>query len=149
MATVVLRVTGKRTASLFSVLCGSVISVQLFSVFIIPKIERHSQGALIDFVKEKAREDCHMNTIGFKSYAYLFYGEKMPDDLFLTAEETDEPEYGMIDIRERTALLHSAIDKPVYFISKIQHKNSLLDEKRLELIGEKNGYVFWKRSPAM
>ncbi|HRE98606.1 MAG TPA: hypothetical protein PK637_17715, partial [Flavobacteriales bacterium] len=45
-------------------------------------------------------------------------------------------------------LAREAIDKPAYFICKIQTKQTYLEAyPLLEVIGEKNGFVFLRREP--
>ena len=68
-------------------------------------------------------------TLGFKSYAHLFYSRKMP------------PEDGTVPGREE--LLTGKIDKPAYFVMKVNRAGKYLDKyPQLEKINEKNGFVF-------
>ena len=48
-------------------------------LFIVPKIERYSQGPEIDFFKNLKDKKCYTETVGFKSFAPLFYAEKTPE----------------------------------------------------------------------
>jgi len=54
----------------------SLFTVFTFSILVVPKIERYTQGATIDFYKTLKGQDCYLETAGFKSYAYLFYSNK-------------------------------------------------------------------------
>ena len=42
------------------------------------KIEGYTQQAPIDFYEQHSKEDCYINTLGFKSYAHLFTVKKCP-----------------------------------------------------------------------
>ncbi|MFW5831498.1 MAG: ArnT family glycosyltransferase [Prolixibacteraceae bacterium] len=45
---------------------------------IVPKIEKYSQHALIEFFESKAGKDVYLLNVGFKSYATYFYGKTQP-----------------------------------------------------------------------
>ncbi|HLP52092.1 MAG TPA: glycosyltransferase family 39 protein [Chitinophagales bacterium] len=57
-----------------------IISTGLFvstvMTFIIPRVEKYSQAALIEFLETKKKEECVIETAGFKSYAHYFYAAK-------------------------------------------------------------------------
>lgn len=105
--------------------------VQLVSYFFVPRIEKYSQAAAIDFYKSKAGEDCYVEVYGFKSYAYLFYTKKQP------------PKNTMDTDLDR--LLKGEVDKPVYIVAKVTSEEDMKSYTKLEKIGEKNGFVFYKR----
>ncbi|MCW5909353.1 MAG: glycosyltransferase family 39 protein [Chitinophagales bacterium] len=46
--------------------------------FTIPRVEKYTQAALIEFLESKKGEDCVIETAGFKSYAHYFYADKQP-----------------------------------------------------------------------
>jgi hypothetical protein len=98
---------------------------------IIPKIERYSQGAAIDFFEERKGEDCYVTPLGYKTYAHLFYTQKMPP--------VNPASY---DIEW---LLHGAIDKPVYFVSKVDREERFSAYPHLKELYRKNGFIFLKR----
>jgi hypothetical protein len=113
------------------------ISTAIFSfltmVIITPKIEQYSQNAAVEFYESIADEDCYLGTLGFKSYANLFYSKMKPP--------TDE------DWHIRDWLIFGDIDKPAYFVTKITKKEKLLrDYPTLNILYEKNGFVFCKRN---
>ena len=100
--------------------------------FIVPKIEGYSQHAAIEFYKEKQTENCYVKTLGFKSYAHLFYTKKQ-----IPAND---------DSHNELWLLTGNIDKPVYFVMKNTSAKKYLDTyPQLKLLYEKNGFVFAKR----
>ncbi len=108
-----------------------IVAIQITLLHFTPKIEAYSQRAAIEFFKSKAGEDCYIQPIGYKSYAHLFYAQKRPPQNPNSYNEE--------------WLRNGAVDKPTYFICKIPDKEGLLKDKKLELIGEKNGFVFFRR----
>jgi 4-amino-4-deoxy-L-arabinose transferase-like glycosyltransferase len=111
----------------------SLVTVNLASLMVTPRIEPYSQGAAIEFYKYLSDKDCYVETLGFKSYAHLFYSDKKPQE---------NPNSYKLDW-----LTDGPIDKPAYFVSKITY----LDEMKqyypeMKEIYRKNGYIFWKRS---
>jgi 4-amino-4-deoxy-L-arabinose transferase-like glycosyltransferase len=46
--------------------------------YIVPRIEKYSQGSVINFYETKQGEDVYVYPLGFKSYAHLFYTRKPP-----------------------------------------------------------------------
>jgi len=100
--------------------------------FILPKAEGYTQRAAIEFYREKSRENCYIHTLGFKSYAHLFYGSKMPP--------VNPMSY------DQEWLLRGQVDKPVYVVYKITRKNRYQEEyPQLKILYEKNGFVFNRR----
>jgi hypothetical protein len=111
------------------------ITTSLFMFFtlfsVVSKIEKYSQGALIDFFKSKANKDVYLKNLYFKSYATYFYGELKP------------PENR--NYYDTNWLLKGYTDKDVYFVTKIHHAHQLDDYKDITKVGEKNGFVFFLR----
>lgn len=113
-----------------------VIVIFCSMTFIVPNVEPYSQGAAIEFYREKGKEDAYIQPLGMKSYAYLFYSKTMPNKAStFTADEKVE------------WLLNGDIDKTAYFICRNIQEHYFVDHLNLERIGEKNGYVFFKRTP--
>jgi len=99
------------------------VSIYLFT----DRIEGYTQRSAIKFYKSLRGQDVYVNTLGFKSYAHLFYFEKQP------GEEVEHPE----------DLLKKALDKDAYFVIKINKKERYLEQyPQLEVLRESNGYVF-------
>jgi hypothetical protein len=121
-----------RAAGYFFV--GTAIVVFFASAIIVPKVERYSQGADIDFFIARQGENCYVHTLGFKSYGDLFYTQKeRPTNLNSYSQDW---------------LLTGAIDKPVYFVTKVDRvQNWETPGKYPELkeLYRKNGFVFLKR----
>jgi len=110
---------------------GTAITLLLYSMFIIPKIEQHTQGSLIDFLESVEGEDVYVTTSGFYSYAPFFYFKQPNNNL----EKRDNKQW----------LITGKIDKSVYVISKITdtYLPTLTD---LVLIKEEGGFRFYKRN---
>lgn len=123
--------TRKKTA--YNVIfISSMIWIVLNMLVYTPRIEKITQNALIEFCKERANEDCYVQTIGMKSYAHLFYTAKQ----LPVNENSYNQEW----------LLNGPIDKPVYFI--LRNKSAAKFRElypHLKTYQEKNGYVFLKR----
>jgi len=113
---------------------GTAVVVFFASAIIVPKVERYSQGAAIDFFIARQGEDCYVHTLGYKSYGQLFYSRK---------EKPANP-----NSYDEQWLLTGAIDKPVYFVTKIdriQHWEDPAKYPGLRELYRKNGFVFLKR----
>lgn len=110
---------------------GLIISLVSINAFVIPKVEDISQGAAIDFYKRHQQEDAYFTTLGFKSYAHLFYGNVKPGN-----EKT----------QNELELATGTILKPAYFVVKIQQRDEFISNyPELKQIGAKGGFVFLKR----
>ena len=121
----------KKLAYIF-IFGSSLIWIVLNILIITPKVENITQNALIEFCKERAGEDCYVETLGMKSYAHLFYTEKKIP--------LNEKSY------DREWLLTGQIDKPVYFILRNRSADKYREQyPHLSLCYEKNGFVFLKR----
>jgi 4-amino-4-deoxy-L-arabinose transferase-like glycosyltransferase len=98
---------------------------------LVPRIEKYSQNALIEFFKSKAGDDVYLKNIHFKSYATYFYGETLP---------SSNPNF-----YDENWLLTGDIDKDVHFATKI-HRAPLMEKyDDIEETGRKNGFVFYVR----
>jgi 4-amino-4-deoxy-L-arabinose transferase-like glycosyltransferase len=113
---------------------GTAVVVFFASAIIVPKVERYSQGAAIDFFVARRGEDCYVHTLGYKSYGQLFYTQK---------EKPANP-----NSYDEQWLLTGPIDKPVYFVTKIDRIQNWEDPAKYPEVKElyrKNGFVFLKR----
>lgn len=57
----------------YILLISSALFVNTLMIFIVPRAEKYSQAALIEFLQSKASENCRVETVSFKSYAHYFY----------------------------------------------------------------------------
>ncbi|WP_394996002.1 ArnT family glycosyltransferase [Emticicia sp.] len=105
-----------------------------FGAIVIPKIERYTQGAAINFYESKRGQDVYIHALGFKSYAHLFYFQK-PHSKLPDQKESDYENW----------LLNGKVDKPVFFVTKIDRLDEYRNNPNLEIIKEENGFVFLRR----
>lgn len=119
----------RRVAVIF---IGTLVFSFVAMVFLLPKAEGYTQRAAIEFYRDKSSEDCYIHTLGFKSYAHLFYGRKIPP--------VNPMSY------DQDWLLKGQVDKPVYVVYKITRKTRYQEEyPLLKILYEKNGFVFARR----
>lgn len=110
---------------------SSCIFIFLSVLFITPKIEKYSQHAAIEFFKSMKGKDVYIHTL-YKSYAMLFYTDAKPKE--------NKQAYNL------GYVVYEEIDKDAYIVIRADKKNESLNRyKDLEIIYEKNGYVFCKR----
>lgn len=119
---------------IIGVFISSLLFVNLTMIFIVPRIEQYSQNAAISFYQQVAKEDCYLETFGFKSYAIYYYFDKQAPK----NEKSYDPNW----------LFTGDIDKPVYVVSKnTSEENMAKYYPKFNKIGSKNGFVFYKREP--
>jgi len=114
------------------------LTILLFSTATIytftERVEGYTQRAAIKFYQGLRGQDVYVNTLGFKSFAHLFYVDKQPA--------------GEDDSRER--LLSEPLDKDAYFVMRIDKKQQYLERyPALEVLQEKDGYVFTVKRAGM
>ena len=114
----------------FLLIC-TIVMMQATLVLIVPKIELYSQNAAISFYQSLKGKNVYVDVLGFKSYAQLFY--------------TDKQNPQNKNSLNQNWLLTGQIDKPVYFVCKINNADNYLQQYHLTKIGEKNGFVFLTR----
>jgi len=133
---------------------GTLIALQLFLLLGVPRLEKYTQAPAIEFLENIQTDDAYVETLGYKSYAQYFYGRIQPvgDTLSLRIySDTTRYRYEGQASRDipnqqfKNWLIHGKIDKPAYFISKIQAREDFEAQENLEVIGEKGGFVFYKR----
>ena len=112
---------------------GSALFVTKILYYDIRKIEHYTQRVAIGFWQAHANERCYVTTIGYKSYAHLFYARVAPDA---------DPR-----ANDDNWLLHGNIDRPVYLACKITDASGLRAEPRLVELYDENGFVFFRRDP--
>ncbi len=132
---------------------ATLVVVQSSIYVLTPKIERYSQGAAVDFFESVQKEDAYKVSLGYHSYAPLFYGAISEEqantrnaylrDYF--GKNTPEKEtYGLQRTVWNEWLMRGDIDKPAYFVTRIG-RDKYKDEKNLIRVGQKNGFIFYKR----
>ena len=118
-------------------LCAvQLIIIQVTVLHFTPKIEAYSQRAAIDYYKSFEGREVYVTPLGYKSYANLFYTKKQQFAL---------GQYYLNGKVNENWLLYGNVDKPTYFICKIQDAKQYMAMPQLEKTGSKNGFVFFKR----
>ena len=134
------------------------ITLLLYAIFVVPKIEKFSQGPAIEFYESIENKDVYVTTIGFKSYAHYFYSKIKPQQsengIFQVKKEykeslSDKKYFNVIDLNTATNLwlLEGEIDKKSYFITKITHRKKMKEYAKLTFIENKGGFDFYSRNP--
>lgn len=137
---------------------ASGLTLLLYAIFVVPKIEKFSQGPAIEFYESIANEDVYVTTIGFKSYAHYFYAKVKPQNpesgmakVNATYKNNlaDKKDFNVIDLNTEINLwlLEGEIDKKAYFVTKITHRDHMSQYKKLELYDTKGGFDFYSRNP--
>jgi len=129
------------------VLCVTqIIIIQVTVLHFTPKIEAYSQRAAIEFYKSFDGQDVYIRPLGFKSYANLFYAKKRPatDTNYYKKGTVTNGLQGQPEVNEQW-LLHGNVDRPTYFICKIQDSAQYAALPTLTTIKSNNGFVFLKR----
>ena len=124
----------KPEAGIICIFATVIIFTYTAYIFIAPRIERYSQNAAIEYYKPLASKDTYVATLGYKSYAHLYYSKFKPQQ---------NKSY-----LSKDWLANGNIDKPAYFSIKI-HKSEKYTQRypKLECSDKKNGFVFCKREP--
>lgn len=154
-----LSITRKKIKLLYSGLFVQFLFISLAIMLIVPKIEQYSQHAAIEFYKSAARHKCYIETEGFKSYAYIFYSNRLPEDY----QNPDQVKYveKQLDAMEESGFTRLSgfstantlwmeegkIDRPAYLVSKTKDEESLLKNPEIKKLYAKNGFSFFVRMP--
>jgi 4-amino-4-deoxy-L-arabinose transferase-like glycosyltransferase len=128
---------GKIQRGILTMFLGSLITTNLALAVIAPKIELLTQQSAVEFYQSLQGKNVYVTTLGFKSYAHYFYSAEQP---LTNIHNTDDAGW-------RDWLLKGDIDKPAYFVCKI---NNIDDWEKwypqLKEINRKNGFVFLERA---
>lgn len=158
----VFRVKNKRPRFIYLLFFGSLVTVYSLIMVVTPKVEQYSQHAAIEFYKMCARHGFDVETIGFKSYASLFYGKLQPE----TMRDPGFQAYAikrLVQLREEgetknavmyTGLIHTNwlevgdIKAPGFFVAKITQLDEIRERRpSLKELYRQNGFVFFIRMP--
>ena len=113
-------------------LLSSIVCITLLTWMVTPRIEGYSQRAAIEFLEDVSSKNARAYAVDYFSYAPLFYGKRQP---------SDNPK-----VYDMEWLLKGDLDQDTYFIVKVDQLAANLEKyPTLELIYEKNGFVFLKR----
>ncbi len=128
----IFHIKSRHARAVVSLFTASFLSILLTILMYTSRMEQYSQGAAMDFFQDVSDKDAYVETLGYKSYAHLFYAEK----------KIPENPHSY----EKDWLLTGDIDKNVYFSAKITSKDKILEKyPGLKLLYEKNGYIYLLR----
>jgi|694.fasta_scaffold07077_13 4-amino-4-deoxy-L-arabinose transferase-like glycosyltransferase len=141
----------------FSLALAAGITLMGYAIFVVPKIERFSQGPAILFLKSIQNKEAYVTTVGHKSYAHYYYGQVKPpkstdkiSDIRKNYVSTlaDKNDFNVITLNALVDnwLMTEAIDKPAYFITKInQRENIKANFPQLNFIKNEGGFDFYSK----
>jgi 4-amino-4-deoxy-L-arabinose transferase-like glycosyltransferase len=137
---------------------GSLFAVYSLIMVIAPKVEQYSQRAAIEFYKQCAIHGFSVESIGFKSYATLFYGEletsfKNNESFKKYIEyKRDEMENQNINVDISYGLIRTnwmretKQSRQAFFVAKITEEASLKEHcPYLKELYRQNGFIFYIR----
>jgi len=127
----VLLIRRKISKGLLCLFISSILVIQVTVVHFVPKIEAYSQRAAIDYFISLQGKDVYVKALAYHSYAQHYYSRELP--------------HSNKNYYNEDWLLNGQIDKPAYFICRITDSEPYRHHPNLEVIGEKNGFVFLKR----
>ncbi len=113
---------------------ASIITIQLVLTLFVPRIEKYTQHAAIEFYKNLQDKDVYIRVIGYKSYAHYFYA---------SVKQPSQSQAYNLDW-----LMYGKVDKPVYFVTRLDRKQLVMEKygSQLKLLYEKNGFLFFERN---
>jgi hypothetical protein len=117
---------------IFTLLISFAIVIPSYMMMVVPKIEAYSQRPAIEFYQSLSGKDVYVESLGHKSYAQYFYSNSEPKT---------HPSYYDINW-----LLTGSIDKPAYFVVKVNHLNRYT-KNHLTLIEQRGGFALLVRYP--
>lgn len=125
------------TVAIVTLFASVALCISVFLPAVAPKIERHTQGAMIDFYRSLRGKDVYVKPLTMKSYAHLFYTDK-PRHLSAAAQAMPPDAW-------EPWLLDSAINKPAYFVAKVNDAERWRSHPALEVVRDEGGYVVFRR----
>lgn len=120
----------KNIAAVLTLFISTGYMTQIMVYYFVPKIEKYSQGALIDFCKNNANDSTMVLSLNHPSYAHLFYSNQKKSNFI-------SPKINESNIKSTTI-------KKIVFTSRIENytENKKFNPHLQELY-QKNGFVFW------
>ena len=142
-------------------LIGNAIMLFCTSALFVPRVEKHTQATAISFFESLKGKDVYIFNVGYKSYAPYFYAQTKPLKLFdglnilnlnffkqkgvTSFLALSEKERAELDDIQKRWLIEGMVDKPVYFIAKIDDMEDLPEHKHLKVLFKKAGFIAYKR----
>jgi len=125
----------KKYASGFaSLFLSSALCLQLFMIDMVPKMEKIAGGGPIEFYQCLKGKNCYACSL-FRTYADLFYFGKMPG---INPRDHD-----------REWLLSGPIDKPAFFVCRIDKAPEYRGKYDLHELKDEYGFVYFRRDAVL
>lgn len=144
---------------IYWIFATSLLTTCSLILLIAPKVEEYTQRSAIDFYKHCAKNNINVETIGFKSYATLFYGNVdkslKTDTTFSNYIERRRAEFESqnINVEVSYGLIHTywLLDgygkKQACFVAKITDEEVVKHNcPHLEVLFKQNGFIFYRRT---
>ena len=112
---------------IFSLMASGVFIIMVYMSVVVPKIEGYTQATPIDFYVSKVGQHVYIETVGFKSFAHLLYFQKP------AGSPSGE-----------TLLAAKKLDRPAFFVMKVDAEEKFKYHPNLIFIKEENGFLFYK-----
>lgn len=140
-------------------LCLNTVFIVWVILRIIPGIELYVQAAPIAFYKACAGTSCNIETHAFKSYAYLFYSQRQPQDYhnphqqeFIqaqlnTMESEGHSRLSSYSTANQLWMEHGQVNRPTYIVIKADKADFMKKFKYFSELYTLNGYSFFVRLP--
>jgi hypothetical protein len=154
----IVKIKRKDYRFIYLLFLGSMFSVYCLIMVIAPKIEQYSQRTAIEFYKQCAIHSFNVESIGFKSYATLFYGKLDPSfkqdasfTNYLKLKRKSYEDQGInVDISYGLIRTNWMKDmqtpKPSCFVAKVNDEEVVKrDCPYLKELYRKNGFIFYIR----
>ncbi len=138
--------------------------LSLSAYYIVPNVGKMTQGSAIEFYQSISKNKKYLMTVGFKSYAHYFYGEvdelSSNDKLYLEKNRILKDLFRVKSLNELSVsdkikfnshvlnwLVNDRIDRPAYFVTKINRPIPLLENSsNITRIKNEGGFIFYKRN---
>lgn len=111
-------------------LINTTLTLGFAQLFVLPRIEEKTQGPMIRMFESLQSQECHVEVIGFKSYAHYFYARVKPGQVI---ENTNDA-------------IRNNFDKPVYYVVK-SNNDPLGKRPNMHLVYRQGGYKLYKKEP--
>ena len=129
---------------------GTLVATSVTAAVLIPRVEQYTQGAPIAFYETLRGRDVYVATLGFKSYAQLFYTAKTAE---AARRETCGAAFMNAAARDTSTraftvedwLLRGAIDRDAFFVAKADKAMRWRGIPDLHEMNSVGGYVFFER----
>ncbi len=136
ITSVILLFQNRGATPLIMLLSFNAVFITFYLKLVVPKIEAYSQEPAISFYQKIGGQDVYVESLGHKSYAQYFYSRSKP--------------HRNMNYTDMNWLLTGAIDKPAYFVVKVNHADKYLNMyPQLKETGRKGGFVLLERMPVI